>query len=375
MKIHRVIAIFSLIISWSFPSASAQVFHPVQSLNQPYTQQGLFNYCQSLDSTETSIDPVKSSFTLSCPKKGIELEFNFNMILSQVRLYSKGSRFLSYSQPLPFRLRWGLNQDMMATATYGFVPDSTNPYLMTRELDSVTYTAYFYGNKFSVLHIASHPARITRADAASLPLWGLRVYPEGNCVSGDCEAGKGTMLFGDKTSFYEGQWKYGFPNGAGKFTDPEGNVWDGIFVQGFPWGKMNVIAPESFVYEGDMYMGKRNGQGKIAYKNGEVYEGEWHHDLMEGKGVYYFSPSFNYKGQFVQGKFEGNGVLSTPEGVYEGTFKNGKPHGKGTQKVLRTQATLSGNWVNGKKEGVFQYHDPLTGNKTIKYKNDQEVVE
>jgi hypothetical protein len=43
--------------------------------------------------------------------------------------------------------------------------------------------------------------------------------------------------------------------------------------------------------------------------------------------------------------------------------------------VYRTQATYSGKWINGKKEGTFLYHDPLSGNREIRFKNDKEIVE
>ena len=31
--------------------------------------------------------------------------------------------------------------------------------------------------------------------------------------------------------------------------------------------------------------------------------------------------------------------------------------------------------ANGSKEGKFQYHDPLSGNREIRFKNDKEIVE
>jgi hypothetical protein len=96
---------------------------------------------------------------------------------------------------------------------------------------------------------------------------------------------------------------------------------------------------------------------------------------MHGNGTYYFNPTYHYKGSFKNGKFNGAGKLSTPEGIFEGSFKDGKPHVQGKQMVYRTQATYSGKWINGSKEGKFQYHDPLSGNREIRFKNDKEIVE
>ena len=39
---------------------------------------------------------------------------------------------------------------------------------------------------------------------------------------------------------------------------------------------------------------------------------------------------FTYDGQFENGELEGYGILTQDSGVYEGNFKKGLKHGKGT---------------------------------------------
>lgn len=351
-----------------------QTLQPSEALAKPYTDPSVFSFLQNLDTFQSAINPVKNSYTLSALKQGVEIEFNFNMIIHSIWLHGNTGRFSPYKQALPFKLKWGLNQDQMAAATYNFVPDSNNIYVMTKTIPRGEVTAYFYDNRLSALKFESRQELLQKEDSIYISQWGLRIYPDGVCKHGDCVSGYGVMMFEGETGAYEGEWKYGFPNGKGKLIDPRGNTWEGEYVQGFPWGKQVLIVPESFVYEGNLFYGRKNGKGKIVYKNGEIYDGDWVNDTMEGTGTYYFNPTYHYTGSFKNGKFNGPGKLSTPEGIFEGSFKDGKPHGKGKQMVYRTQSTYSGQWVNGKKEGKFQYHDPLSGNRELLYKNDKERI-
>jgi len=50
----------------------------------------------------------------------------------------------------------------------------------------------------------------------------------GQCVSGDCENGQGTYIYGT-TQEYEGEWKDGLRHGFGKNTFPNGTVKEGLW--------------------------------------------------------------------------------------------------------------------------------------------------
>lgn len=368
------ILLFALTGAFPF-KANAQGISPAEALGKPYVHPSIFSFLHFLDTFQSSINPTKNSYTLSALNQGLEMEFNFNMMLNSIWMHGNTGRFKPYTQTLPYKLKWGMNQDQMAATPYLFIPDSNNFYVMTKSISRGKVTAYFYDNRLSSLKFECDPALLQKEDSTFISQWGIRIYPDGTCKHGDCVTGYGVMMFEGETGAYEGDWKYGFPNGKGKLTDPGGNTWEGQFVQGFPWGKQILISPESFVYEGPLYYGRRYGKGKIVYKNGEIYDGDWVNDTMHGTGTYYFNPTYHYKGSFKNGKFNGAGKLSTPEGIFEGSFKDGKPHGQGKQMVYRTQATYSGKWINGSKEGKFQYHDPLSGNREIRFKNDKEIVE
>lgn len=366
-----VLFTFSLCINIT----QAQVFAPGDALGKPYTHPSVFSYLSSIDTFQSLINPVKNSYTYTALNQGVEIEYNFNMMIHSIWIHGNTGRFKPYTAALPYKLKWGMNQDQLAKTPYTFVPDSNNFFVMYKSIPRGKVTAYFYDNRLSSLKFECDPTLLQKEDSAFIHQWGIRIYPDGICKHGDCVSGYGVMMFEGETGAYEGEWKYGFPNGKGKLTDPGGNTWEGQFVQGFPWGKQVLIAPESFVYEGPLFYGRKHGKGKIVYKNGEIYDGDWVNDTMHGTGTYYFNPTYHYQGSFRSGKFNGTGKLSTPEGIFEGNFKDGKPHGQGKQMVYRTQATYSGKWINGKKEGTFNYHDPLSGNREILFRNDKEVVE
>ena len=79
------------------------------------------------------------------------------------------------------------------------------------------------------------------------------------------------------------------------------------------------------------------------------------------------------KDSFGNNQFYGQGKLVSPEGYVDGSFRNGKPHGYCKQVVNGSQTSLSGTWVNGKKEGDFELYSPISGSVTVQFENDIEM--
>ena len=103
----------------------------------------------------------------------------------------------------------------------------------------------------------------------------------------------------------------------------------------------------------------------IEYDNYE-YTGEMKNrdGRFNGKGVLKnLNSKFTYEGQFENGELEGYGILTQDSGVYEGNFKKGLKHGKGT--------IMAGFLRTGEKKGQKFFVDggPLTG----KFENDIPV--
>eukprot|EP00128_Syssomonas_multiformis_P008024 Colp12_sorted_trinity150504_noHs@16594 len=133
-------------------------------------------------------------------------------------------------------------------------------------------------------------------------------------------------------------------------------------------------------YEGDRNeAGERHGFGKAVLPNGDMYEGEYINGLREGKGTYKFKNGARYIGEYKEGKKHGNGVLVYPDGskyegtwiadqrtgygtyyyvngdTYEGEWEGGLKHGQGTYTYSETGSKYVGTWVEGKREGPGEW--------------------
>ena len=66
------------------------------------------------------------------------------------------------------------------------------------------------------------------------------------------------------------------------------------------------------------------------YDDGGIYEGTFKNGLQHGKGTYSLPNGYKYTGEWVEGEIRGQGVAVFPNGsIYEGSFVKGKPEGLG----------------------------------------------
>ena len=87
------------------------------------------------------------------------------------------------------------------------------------------------------------------------------------------------------------------------------------------------------------------------YDDGGVYEGTFRNGLQHGRGTYTLPSGYRYEGDWVDGEVRGMGRATYPNGsVYEGQFENGKPHGKG-KITYADGGTYEGDWVGGEITG------------------------
>ncbi|KRX08486.1 Protein kinase-like domain [Pseudocohnilembus persalinus] len=137
--------------------------------------------------------------------------------------------------------------------------------------------------------------------------------------------------------------------------------------------------PDGSKYEGEQQLGLRHGVGKLYLPNGEWYDGSWLQDKRQGRGKqHYKSGNLKYEGEFSNDQFEGVGTLynespnysSTEEpnyknlsqeqnwDKYEGSFKNGQKSGWGTIYFMRGQR-FEGQFSENKANGFGTYFSEM----------------
>ena len=87
----------------------------------------------------------------------------------------------------------------------------------------------------------------------------------------------------------------------GKYIFPNGDVYEGDFIDGKRTGKGKYIFSNGDVYEGDVIDGKLTGKGKCTWSNGDAYEGDMVNDKMHGRGKFILSDGQTWEGLFVDG--------------------------------------------------------------------------
>ena len=105
---------------------------------------------------------------------------------------------------------------------------------------------------------------------------------QAQCISGNCNNGKGTFMSQDGTK-YEGEWENG-----------------------------------------------KKTQGTTYYTNGDKYVGSYLNNARHGEGAYYYKSGNRFEGIFVKGKKVKGIFYYEDNSRYEGQFENDKKHGTGT---------------------------------------------
>lgn len=78
------------------------------------------------------------------------------------------------------------------------------------------------------------------------------------------------------------------------------------------------------IYTGYTTNHKLTGKGKVVFENGDVYQGQFKNGLFHGKGTFRAKLGWSYTGTFSNGRPNGQGKLKTEDKtIYEGKFKQG----------------------------------------------------
>lgn len=185
------------------------------------------------------------------------------------------------------------------------------------------------------------------------------------------------ILYKDNTK-YEGIWDNGVLNGFGRYFLPNGDYFEGNFIQGVVEGRGVYHHSDGNVYIGEWLNDYPNGEGKEIFKDGSIFEGifvkgkkingcfTWNdsssysgeilNELFEGEGTFKWKEKREYQGQWKEGLMNGKGVLKFQDGsVYEGSFLNGKRSGFGKY-TWNKDKFYEGEWSDGKQNGPGKYY-------------------
>lgn len=99
------------------------------------------------------------------------------------------------------------------------------------------------------------------------------------------------------------------------------------------------------------------GNGAYKYADGGVYDGDWKDGMRHGKGTYKYAWGI-YEGDWKDDQRHGKGTIKWGRGgsVYEGDWKDDERNGKGTYK-WECGNVYAGEWMDGWMygKGTFKY--------------------
>lgn len=348
---------------------------PEQLLGKPYTSIKITDFLRSIDAQKPteSFLPYLRLYKMDYYAKGISMEYNTDISLYQIALYDSGFSYAQYQNTLPFAVQWGMNIDQIQALAGGLDFVSENQYVRRLSTEDYQMDFYFLDSELYHIRITATLIKIRKNKNDIIAATGIRLIPDGKKIEGNILDGVGTMMWGDGAAKYRGDWSYGLPHGRGQYIDSFGNKYEGEFKLGFFWGQGEFYSKSyKYSYSGSFAMSKKHGEGRIGYANKTSYLGDWQQDKMHGQGTYSIKDRYTYIGTFKENKFTGRGTLNTPDGIIDGYFKDGKPHGVCTQSSADGLQSITGNFKNGKKNGTFKV-TMLGSESIITYEDDIEI--
>ena len=236
---------------------------------------------------------------------------------------------------------------------------------------------------------------------------GMKTWPDGRTYAGELVSnemhGTGTLVWPDKRKYtglmsdgameghgvttwvvkgpgggdgdweikYEGEMHQNMFHGAGKLELPNGDQYNGNFVDGsfhaqgeYLWvndgssycgewcngsmdGEGMMSKAGGTTYKGQFSANQAHGHGQQTFANGDQYVGEWENSCMQGAGVCTWANGVRYTGQFLANEAHGSGMKVWPDGSqYVGEFQNGMRWGRGVH--VTQDVRIVGVWSEDK---------------------------
>lgn len=190
------------------------------------------------------------------------------------------------------------------------------------------------------------------------------------CISGNCQNGKGTFIF-ESGAKYTGEFHNNTMHGQGILTFSNGDKYLGAFASQYREGQGKFVFANGDEYIGKFKRNKFNGEGTMKYANGNIYEGNWLENKPNGLGQIKFKDGAVYEGMVKDGNPEGDGTMVYGNKTrYTGAWANGKKSGYGTEYAANGSVSLTGTWLNDKFQTASSQanapHSKPNTNTTVK---------
>ncbi|MGB0525418.1 MAG: SpoIIE family protein phosphatase [Flammeovirgaceae bacterium] len=182
--------------------------------------------------------------------------------------------------------------------------------------------------------------------------FGIIQFAQAQCLSGDCQNGKGTLRLKDGSK-YEGHFKNGKREGQGTLTYRNGDIVTGQWHNDRLNGKAELIKANGDRFDGNWKNNAKYGQGKYEWKDGSSYIGEWYSNRRYGKGIMNYPNGSTYNGQWVDDKYDGSGSFGWKSGeTFVGSWQKNIPK-KGIF-AFPNGDRYEGSWVKRTQNGQTQ---------------------